>query len=630
MVSKLSTGQWHKRVPDDLAGNLRFRKALLAKCRGNRDYQRAVIHAVKNDCLFFIKVFGWQMNPLKTERGRVGPFIPYQFQEDGIIARPETHGHLPADRQRGLLWGYEHSKTIALQKSRELGASWVMLFLQVWLCITTRMMQCLNISRSAAAVDDKSPNSLFWKIRFIHQHLPDWLKGEIDTTKFYFGYSETESVITGEASTAQAGVGGRAGLCNIDEFSKIKEDVGVRQNTANTADCRVFTGTHLGTNTELFRLCDPKLSPEVLLLTWHWSQHPEKWRGAYRWNPTTNQVEILDPDYDFPWDYQFVTDGRPTGGPFPGLRSVYYDKKCLEIGFDRGCAMELDINPSGATSQFFNAIAIHSLKQHTSEPLWEGDVILDPISRRLERIVYRAGGPFRMWILPLSESRMAWGRFAAGADIGFGTGATNTCLSIAQVGDSGSAVRVAEYVSPFIDPKAFCHVAVALCRFFHDARFCWERKGPGTVFAREFLTVGYHNYYRAKDESPSTKPGKESVLPGWNPEQENLIMLLSDYATALYGRRFINLSAEALTECLNFRFEDSGSVGHSQMRGGNDPSGARVNHGDRATADSLTWKMCQEVGKAPAVQPIAEIPVNSLAWRNALHDRRRGTEDPYD
>ena len=217
----LSPGSYHLRVPKSPLKNLRFRQWLLKRCMEEKSYRRAVIEMCRQDIAFFISTFVWQFNPKKKNTAAVGPFILWDFQEAVLLDRPESVRMPEITKGMGVIWCYENDRSLVVQKSREMGISWLMLLVQDWLALFHPYFQSLNISRSADAVDDKSPNSLFWKLRFVHEYLPDWLKGEIKQEKMYLGYDRTKSVITGEASTGRAGVGGRAGVIFVDEFPLI-------------------------------------------------------------------------------------------------------------------------------------------------------------------------------------------------------------------------------------------------------------------------------------------------------------------------------------------------------------------------------------------------------------------------
>ena len=609
--------EWHKRVPRDPHKNLAFRRHILNAALESKQVRQAVIEACKQDVLFYINTFVLQFNPKKPPSRRVGPFITWPCQEEAVIARPETH-----DGKRGILWCYENGKDAVIEKSREMGASWLFLIVQDWLSIFFQYTQTLNISRSRDAVDCKSPDSLFWKIRFMHKHLPEWLKGPLVEQDLYFEYEKSKSIITGEASTGRAGVGGRAAIIFVDEFSQIREATEVRQRTASTADVRFFNGTHLGVGTEFYKLTQ---SPEFVKIQLHWSQHPEKNQGMYRYNRLTNQIDFLDPTYEYPRDYLFITDGSPTGGPFPGLRSPWYDAKCASIGSARGVAMELDINASGAATQVFDPILIYELSLKCQKPWWEGDVLTHSDVNVPLRLTKKIGGPLKLWINPKPDGTFPVAKYAVGGDIALGLGATPSCLSFVNV---RSGVKVAEYTNAHIAPIDFAAIAVFLCKMFKDedgsgALFCWEMQGPGETFGREVIRLGYRTiYYRVNEQKlwPTSNPD----TPGWYPNQSSRNVLIAEYEAALRTGDFVNYSEPALKECLAFKYDDMGNVVHSGESAGDDPIKARINHSDHVIADALAYKMAKcGLWTQPKERQIEEIKPNSLAGRRQMADNLR-------
>lgn len=608
----LSPGKWHLQVPKDREGNLQFRLRLLRLAAKGEKESQAIIEACRQDILFFINAFIWQYNPKKKGLEAVGQFLTWDFQEDALAGRPETTG------TTGMVWCYECDKSAAIEKSREMGATWLFLIFELWLFLFHPYVQCLNISKSADAVDCQSPDSLFYKIRFMLRHLPDWLKGEVLHRKMYFKSKRTESVITGEASTGRAGVGGRASVIFIDEFSKIKEDREVRERTASTSDCRFFNSTHEGPDTEFYKLTT---TPEIAKIVMHWTQHPEKKRGLYRYDKKTNAIEVLDRDH-YPSNYAAVYSEAPAGGPFPGLRSPWYDQKVADIGSMRGVGVELDIDPGGSVSQFFNPLTIRALQAaYCIAPLWEGDITFDRESAEPLGLVPLAGGPIKIWITLKPDGSLPFGKYCAGADISTGGGATPSILSI---GNAATGEKVLEYGTSIILPELFAPICVAICRMFQDehgspALFGWEHAGPGMTFGKRVLELGYGRIYW-REAHATLAGGKVSNIPGWYPSNEAKRMLLEDYRGALESRAFINRSEPALAECLWYRYDAAGNVVHPTDYGGDDPTGARVNHGDRVIADGLAWKMMQQMGimRSPEQRQIEQAPVGSLAWRRQI------------
>jgi hypothetical protein len=612
----ISPGKFHLKVPRDPVKNVKFRLALLRAAEKDVLLQRAIMEGCRRDILFFINAFVIQFNPKKKGRA-VGPFITWECQEGALLDRPDTTG------KRGILWYYENDKSCVVEKSREMGASWLFLIFELWLCLFHDRVQLLNISRSADAVDCKSPDSLFWKLRFMHEHLPDWMKGKIVEQKMYLEYKRTKSVATGEASTGDAGVGGRASVIFIDEFPKIKEAQEVRQRTANTSDCRFFNGTHLGVDTEFYRLTR---SPEIGKIVLHWTQHPEKRKGLYRVG-ANGGPEILDKSYEYPPDYRFVLDGSPTGGPFPGLRSPWYDAKVHDIGSARGAAMELDIDPKGSDSQFFNPIVIRELiDTYCCPPFWEGDLEYDRDLGRPKGLVHRAGGPFKLWMMPDAEGKPPYGRFAIGADVASGTGATPSCIAL---GNADTGEKLLEYANPFIEPRDFGVLLVALAWLFRTeegqgAFLGWEIPGPGITTGKTVMELGYRNVLTRGGDFAGYARG--DAQPGWANSAKTQRELLEEYRTALRLGEFVNRSESAMDQCRSFRFASTGAVEHAEIAGVDDPSGARMNHGDQAMADAILNKMLKQLGRSEFVKATEETPVGSIQWRRNLREQARKDE----
>ena len=593
-------------IPKEIEENLELRHFLLDKAKKDRTLQRALWLRCKHDILFFVNVFTFQFNPKKKGREAVGPFITWSFQDRMLLDRPETTG------RKGILWYYENDRTCVVEKSREMGASWIFLIFQVWLCLFHDYVQVLDISRSADAVDSKSRNSLFAKIRFIHEHLPEWMTGTILHTNMYFEYKRTNSEITGEASTGRSGSGGRATVQFIDEFQEIKEDVKVRQNTASIGDCRFFNGTHLGTGTEFYELTTNK---EIGKIVVHWTRHPDKNKGLYSYDvenhkqrfwkydeATDKIVERPGPDIQYDPDFQFVQDGVPVGGPHPGIRSPWYDAKCVDIGNRHGVAMELDIDPKGAAKQFFDALLIDALKRkYAQRPWWEGDLLYDQDGYP-KGLVKADGGPLRLWLRLDDNGRPPQFPYGTGADIATGLGATPSTLSM---GNCITGEKVVEYSNAHIDEKEFGIFAVALCRWFVDkngigAKLCWERNGScGVTFGNKVVELGYSNFYLHRPERGDKLKAAASESPGWLNNSKNKKVLLLEYSLALRDGHCLNPSERALDECLQIKYDNRGEIVHSRESTGDEA--ARENHADLVMSDAQMNKMMQEVGQLASV-----------------------------
>lgn len=606
----LGHGNWHKIIPKERHANLRFRRALLDKCKNNPAVQRAVIQACKDDLLFYVNTMVWYHNPLETGDKIVGPFCTWKFQDDALL---KTLKRWIIDR-KDALW----------EKSREMGATWMALILEDWACIFHERQKFLDISHTADAVDNgEDSDTLFWKIRFMHDHLPSWLLPKIKPRKMNIAYQHTKSIITGAASTGRSGVGGR-GKVLLDELGKQQSAHDIVGQTADTGP-RLFVSTHYGIGTTFYDLCE---RPDMWKLVFHWSVHPEKNKGLYRFNTETKEVEFLNeqyeviekPTYDYPRDYHFVCDGTPTGGPYPGIRSFWYDEECARRGNKRDVAIHLDINPSGADTQFFDAIKLRELRLgYCMNPKWEGDLHYDRDTGEPICLREQEGGPLKLWRLPDHQGKFPDSKYGAGADIGTGSGATPSCLSL---GDAATSEKILEYADPWIKNIDFGVKAVALCRLFAGghragALLAWEIQGPGVMFGESVIKCGYRNIYYRTDESPHTLNPKVSERPGWGANRNE--ELITQYRHGLEQRLFINRSFQAIKDCGAFRVNKMGKLEQATSVSTSDPEAARENHADLVIADALCYKMMIQLGMDRIKKEEKErVQVGSWAWRRAM------------
>lgn len=621
----LSPGKDYRLIPRERFSNLKAREAILREADRSRAFQLALIEACRQDIILFVNAFIFQFNPTKPMGEEVGPFILWEWQDDLLFR---------------ILEAIERNENLWIEKSREMGASWLCLIVQVWLWLFHPWQKVLNISKDADAVDKPGDaDSLFWKIDFIISMLPDWLRPAgyrtdapakaSGRTKMVIGNRDNNSAITGASSTGGAGVGGRAKLIFLDEFSKVKEDYEMLRGTASTANCRIFNGTHQGLDTAFYDQLYKERAVPINKVQIHWTQHPEKRRGLYRFDTELNDIVLLDPTYEYPSDYEFVRSGHPTGGPFPGVRSPWYDKKCLEIGGAREVAMELDIDPQGSSHLFFDPVTIrYLLHRYSTDPIWRGDIKCDEDTGELLGLVENRNGPLAMWVKPDHRGRVPPRTYVIGGDIATGNGATPSCFSVG----SDQMEMVAEYCDARISPKDLAPKMVALAWLFSDAasqgaKLVWEQQGPGVDFTKWILSTGYRNLWYRRDDLRLSKTVSDK--PGWPSTRETKPNLLREYRYALEKRQLLNPSRESLTECFGYSYLPDGSIECVKSTAEEGPSGARDNHGDRCMSAALMWMLLKDVARQMKSEKKELEPyqmVGTLAWRRKLAedaDRRQ-------
>lgn len=622
----LSAGTHHLQVPKDKRENLRFRRFVLDRADRDVRYRDALIQMCREDILFYINTFVWQFNPkTKDKYLKMGPLLTWEFQDLALTSRDPSYP--------GVLWCIENDKDCLIEKSRDMGASWLCLLAFEWMWHFHPWNKFLCISRNADAVDQRGePKCLFWKIDHIHKNQPAWLwpKGyspyNKDTRRsMIFENPENNSIIAGEASTGKAGVGDRCTAIFVDEFSQIEEDAEVRRRTADTTNCRIFNGTHVGSDTEFYKLAQ---RPDIKKIVMHWSQHPQKSEGMYQYDPVTSQIKTHDPKFKYPLDFNFDMSGKPSGGPFPGLRSPWYDAEVMRRNDDRAVAMDLDIDAVSSAWLYFDALTVNRLKLNACDPFWQGELSYDSTTAKPQSVIPMADGQLKLWMVPTPHGRFPKGRYGVGADISHGSGATPSCASAVN---ALTGLKVMEYCNARIKPEDFAAYVVALCRMLRDeddepAMLCWDAGGPvGEVFGKTVIDLGYRRVYYRTDEFDLDS--KTSSKPGWFPAPKHKLSVLTDYRNALYRGEMENRSLQALSETLMFRHTARGKIEHTNESASTDdsrdPSGASVNHADRVIADALAWKMAKDLGGRPVLKEEDKpVPVNSMQWRREEASRR--------
>lgn len=615
----MSNAAHYSLVPKDVDANIRFRRDMLTMCGNDRKAAAQVKKMCAEDLLFYVNAFCWTYDPRPGKntfgnQSRV-PFITYEFQDRAMteIADCIENGH-----------------DFAIPKSRDMGASWVGLTVFEWFWHFRNDMSFLMISRNENYVDVVgNPKCLFWKIDFLHENQPRWLLptgrclGWDDPGRklLHFRNADNKSVIDGESTTGDAGRGDRRTAMFIDEHAAFELNDGFRvlNATRDTTKCRGFNSTHQGCGTAFYEVCT-KTTAKIIRL--HWSEHPEKNRGLYTTQGSGDQAKpkLLDSwrgivsvrekgekhtrKVRFPEEYPFKLDGK--------TRSPWYDgeeKRCLSA---QEVAQELDIDPMGSASQFFDPETIAILrKKDAKEPIWVGDIEYDRESSEPKRLVEDPKGKLMLW-MPLDKN----GRvpvdmkFVLGADISAGTGASNSALSI---GDKRTGEKVGVWKDSQTRPNEFARLSMAVSRFFGNAMLVFDRSGPtGENFAGELSAHGFSNlYFRRSDR----KVGREVTdTPGvfLNPAAKTTV--LENYREALGIGKFINRSDRGLQECLQFIRTPTGHVEHSAALNTQDPSGARTAHGDEVISDALCSLGIEDT-QSSARQGEAEIPPGSLADR---------------
>ena len=579
MVSRLG---YHS-VPKSRLENLRFRDVMWKQGYESLAHQQYLKDVCKNDILFYFNTFLWTYDPRRDFVHQ--PFITYGYQSEGIL---------------DLCQAIDNGEDRLCEKSRDMGMSVTILAVFDWYWRFHDSKSFLVLSRKEDLVDKAgNPDTLFSKLDYTEQHLPQWLKcTDRVRNKLHLKNPTTRSVIDGESTTGDAGRGGRRTAVFPDEFAFVPEGMQVLKATADVTNCRIFGSTPNGTGNAHYMVSQG----DTKKLIWHWSKHPRKAVGLYRVQDG-GQIEVIDKDWHSSHPgYEFVPEiTQDRGVDWYGLRSPWYDDQCKRRNNVKvEIAQELDISPGAAGDQVFDSQTIALLKNSCRKPLLTG-YATDYTD--LQGVSDRAMRPLKLWFNPDAQGLPPQHTvYTMGVDVSQGSGASDSCISIA---DRATGEKVASYTSNLLTPDDLAKVAVALAKWFTTPKgYCymtWEGNGPGSAFGKKIIEQ--HKYPHVYYQRPeNTKGAKKSKRPGWFSNKQIKHDAFLEYRSALYDHKFINLEVEALNQCEEYIFNTQGGVEHVKEKNPDVASANKENHGDMVIADLLAFKGFERQSK-PKVPP---------------------------
>jgi len=181
------------------------------------------------------------------------------------------------DLVRFLLAQTKRGKPAIVPKGRELGVSWCAL-LVIYNAFRTEWGFSAKVgSRKEEFVDDYSMDSLFGKLRFIHDRMPDFLRPKIRDNFCKFRLEATSSEIAGEATNAGFGRGGRRRIMLLDEFAHVMPETlqsAVYTSVETVATTTWFISSPNGPGNKFARLV--KDSPDDCVFEMNWRADPRR------------------------------------------------------------------------------------------------------------------------------------------------------------------------------------------------------------------------------------------------------------------------------------------------------------------------------------------------------------------
>lgn len=337
------------------------------------DYRIYHLALCERDPVHFINHFCWTYDP-RTKYPHI-PFVLYPFQEELV---------------KDLVNQIENGEDILIEKSRDMGGTWVVLAVGLWGWLFKGWDGRIG-SRTENYVDMQGDmDSLFEKLRYMVEKMPQWMlpKGfekEKHATYMRLINPHANCSIIGEAPTANFGTGGRRKWALLDEFAYWPHAESSWRKLGDTTPCRIAISTPEGRGNKFAKL---RFSNDVniKLVTLHWKIHPLKDEAWYEKEKKRRTPEEVAQELDISYD------ASVTGRVYPEFDHVEHGEGIeFDYDFDFPLFTAWDFGEGGPDPTVVLWLQIHPqtqqiriidvIEKQTGEMSWFAPFLRQPFMR---------------------------------------------------------------------------------------------------------------------------------------------------------------------------------------------------------------------------------------------------------
>jgi hypothetical protein len=548
-----------------------WRKNLRQAAINDLDLRVYLLSACQHSFHFWINAFCWTYRQKYVDGRGNERLIKGEESHHPMITWP-----IQDETATELIEAINHGTDVNLEKSRDMGASWLVLYITDWYFLFQKNVNIGLVSRKEVLVDNRGDmDSLFEKIRYNHRMMPGWMLPKMYERYMHLQNRELNSTIAGESTNQDVGRGGRKTFYVVDEAAAITNAEEIESSLSQNTPCQIWVSTPKGPMTQFHVRLKEGRGKRIQMPWW---RHPEKSRGA---------KQLVDPDSGhIKWT------------------SPWYEKLPEKMS-RKTLAQEVDMSHGQAGDIFFdyNELERHR-RDHEQKPYQVGDIVArdawteEELTRiiqegKQQEFVFIAGhgaSPWRLWINLIDNRPPQHLTYVFGIDVGNGAGESNSVITV-KAREIG--MIVAKWWSSFKSPEELALSAAYAGLWFGGTQtpsmICWENNGPGGIFGRKLVKIGYPHYYRQRPTG--TKRDKKSPRWGWHNNRERKEILLGMYRDALARDQIINPCKESLDEAMDYIYDPTGALIPARLR--EEAHGGRELHGDHVIADALC-EMCSE------------------------------------
>ncbi|HEC60678.1 MAG TPA: hypothetical protein ENI27_00310, partial [bacterium] len=220
----------------DPTENLKWRVKVTRQCDTDVQFRNIQIILCKSSILYWINTFVWTFNP-RLKKDKTVPLVTYPFQDELVC---------------WLMERIAMEESALVEKSREMGASWLACAMAVWLSLFDLEFVSYFMSMTEDTVDNRMEDSLLGKCRFILRNLPEWMRGgwieraQGCDVQMALVVPQTQGTIKGILSKGTAARSGRSGVMFADEFAFVDDTEKVLKAMITLTGCKFFISTANG------------------------------------------------------------------------------------------------------------------------------------------------------------------------------------------------------------------------------------------------------------------------------------------------------------------------------------------------------------------------------------------------
>lgn len=245
---------------------VKYRVELLQACLRDQKLQAYERELCSRDPIHWLNNWVWIFEP-RLEVWGINhiPLVLKEFQEEAFL-------------------DIINGNSFVLEKTREMGATWIILAAYTYLFLYRPAQQLLIFSEQEDKVDDWTASSLIGKAKYILDWLPDFLGFKEDVTwKRTFlkitNLVRPENCLKGDSSSDNVGRGGRNSRIFWDEAAFCQRTFKKWASIGNCSKSIQLASTVNGKNNIFAYL---RFSGKMKVYTWHWSNDPDKGPAWYK------------------------------------------------------------------------------------------------------------------------------------------------------------------------------------------------------------------------------------------------------------------------------------------------------------------------------------------------------------